>query len=461
MSYLLPRRRGDHPFRPVLFIAIGAGIGLSAAFLFFAPRVTAFSPASGEAVGSYAAVEISFSVPMDPECTAAHFSIDPAVEGELTIEGDSLRFAPKDPWPSGGGVRAALQAGACSTRGLPLLGGVSWTFTPTLLRLAFLPSGGTSGSLMGVPADGGEPSILARAPEPIQDYDLSQRGDFAVFSTGPLNQPGKLWRTRLDGGEAELLLDCGSDSCSEPALSPDGFLVAYVRKPAAAGVENFSSPYIELLTLSDGRTRRISSPGHVAGNPTWSGQGWLSYFDGSRPAIVVDDLAGGQTVIPNYTGATWCWLPDGSAIIFPEIEIASGDENEESSPRLLSPLFRVELKTNRRINLSGADLLEDGSPAVSPDGLRLAFSRNFFDARWTPGKQLWIMDLEGGSLRQLSRAPDYSYSAIRWSPDGSLLVCMLFHETAPEDPPEIWRLGADGSDPRRLVVGGFLPKWLP
>jgi hypothetical protein len=38
---------------------------------------------------------------------------------------------------------------------------------------------------------------------------------------------------------------------------------------------------------------------------------------------------------------------------------------------------------------------------------------------------------------------------------------MRFHETSPTDPPEIWRIGADGLNPVRISVGGFLPEWLP
>ncbi len=48
----------------------------------------------------------------------------------------------------------------------------------------------------------------------------------------------------------------------------------------------------------------------------------------------------------------------------------------------------VTVKTNDRRNLSGEDQVEDYSPAVSPDGTQLAFARDYFDARWTPGRQL-------------------------------------------------------------------------
>ncbi len=464
MSYLYPKRRGLNLIAVIALAILGAGIGLAAAFLSFAPRVTAVSPAGNLRTGLYAAIEIRFSTPMQAACTADHFSVDPAVDGELEIEGETLRFTPRNPWPAGGSVRAAIRAGACSARGLPLLAGRSWAFTPSLVRVAYIPSGASTGRLMGIDAGGGDPQTLALTAPPVQDFDISRRGDIAVLSTGAYNRPGQLWLSHLDGEAARLLLDCGPDSCRDPLISPDGSRVAYVRKGIGGGPDDPEHPlesFIEMLTIADGRTRIVSIAGNTSDNPAWSAQGWLSYYDGTRQVIVIDDLAGGQTAVPNTTGAAWDWLPDGSAIIFPEISVEAEGPDEETAPRIFSHLFRVDVKTNLRANISGADLLEDGSPAVSPDGRWLAFSRNFFDNRWTPGKQLWVMDLGTGAQRQITRSPDYTHASIHWSPDGAQLVFMLFHETAPGDPPEIWCLNADGSDPRRLVVGGFLPKWLP
>ncbi len=464
MSYLYPKKRSPNLFFAVSLAVLGAGMGLAAAFLLFAPRVIAVTPAENGRTGMYAAIEIRFSTPMRAECTADHFTVEPAVEGDLVIAGGTLRFTPHSPWPAGSSVRATILAGACGARGLPLLTGRSWTFSPSLVRIAYIPHGESAGRLMGIAADGGDPETLAQTPAPVQDFDISRRGDFAVLSTGAFDRPGRLWLSLLDGEPARLLLDCGADACSDPVISPDGLQVAYVRRSTGAGPQGAAhplEPFIELLTVASGQTRRISIAGNPSGNPSWSAQGWLSYYDGTRQAIIIDDLAGGQTVVPNTTGAAWDWLPDGSAVIFPEILMEGEVTDRKAAPRIYSQLYRVDVKTNERDNLSGADLLEDGSPAVSPDGRRLAFSRNFFDSRWTPGKQLWVMDLDLGTKRQLTQAPDYSHSSIHWSPDGTRLVYMLFHETVPADPPEIWCLNADGSDPRRLVVGGSLPQWLP
>jgi Tol biopolymer transport system component len=464
MSYLYPKRNSLPLFQIIVLGMLGIAAGLTAALLYFAPRLVAAAPAENGRTGSFAAIEIQFSAPMKADCTADHFSVDPAVDGDLVIEGGTLRFTPKRPWPAGSSVHVTILAGACSERGLPLLAGRSWSFTASRARIAYIPSGDTGYRLMGIAADGGEPEVLAEVASPVQDFDLSRRGDFAVLSTGAGSEPDKLWLARLDGGSAQLLLDCGADACSDPAISPDGLSVAYIRRSAGANPDPSTAPaqpFVELLTIMGGQTRMISIPGNAAGNPSWSAQGWLSYYDGTRQVILIADLTGGQTAIPNQSGAAWAWLPDGSAIIFPELFVDLVGETEGTSSNVYSLLFQVEVETNRRANLSGDGVVEDGSPAVSPNGDWLAFSRNFFDLRWTPGRQLWIMDLENGTQRQISQAPDYAHSSIHWSPDGAQLVYMMFHETVPGDPPEIWCANADGSDPRRLVTGGFLPKWLP
>jgi len=461
MSYLYPRRRGTNPAAVILLIAAGVAAGLGAAFLAFSPRIVSLSPEADARTGSYAAVEIRFSSPMGEGCTADHFSISPAVEGALTVEGSTLRFAPGEPWPAGSNVVVTIRSGACGGRGLPLLAGRSWSFTPTLVRVAYVPIDASAGRLMGIAADGGEPEVLATSDSPIRNFDVSPRGDFAVFSTAPSAGPGGLWITRLDGGPAESLLDCGEDSCRDPAVSPDGSRVAFVREQLPS--QSAHPPQVQLLDIAGGGVRTVSQAGNAAGNPAWTAQGWLSYYDATRLVTVVDDLAGGRTVVPNPAGNSWSFLPDGSSLILPEILVEEEvvEETDRTSPRIFSRLIRVELKSNRRTNLSGEDLLEDLFPAVSPDGRFVAFARNFFDDRWTPGSQLWIMDLEDLTARQISLAPDYSHSSIHWSRDGSRLVYMLFHETVPSDPPEIWIVDADGANPRRLVVGGFLPQWLP
>jgi Tol biopolymer transport system component len=447
--------------------ALGFLVGWVAVFGYFSPRIEAALPAAGAHTGSYAAIEIEFSAPMDPACTKSHFNLEPAAEGDLTVQGKVLRFVPKNPWASGAAVKATVRSGACGLNRLPLILGFSRSFVPSPYRVAFLSAGDPT-RLMVVPPDGGTPAELIHADEPIQDFQISPRGDLLVYSIGTDSGAGKIWLDRLEQGAPELLADCTPDACSAAAISPDGSMVAYERaalETQASGSIQPANPFIELFDVATRQTRIVSPSGHVASNPIWAPTGWLSYFDADRQAVVVDDLAGGTTLIPNANGADWVWLPDGTGLIFPEISPdtapSSAAPTNSESLRIFSQLILVTVKTNDRRNLSGEDQVEDYSPAISPDGAQLAFARNYFDARWTPGRQMWILNLKDASLRQLTQSSDYGVSSIHWSSDGARLIYMRFHETNPSDPPEIWSVNPDGSGAQLLAAGGYLPQWLP
>jgi Tol biopolymer transport system component len=120
------------------------------------------------------------------------------------------------------------------------------------------------------------------------------------------------------------------------------------------------------------------------------------------------------------------------------------------------------LKDGVARDLSQGPVVEDTSPAFSPDGSLIAFARKFLDAaRWTPGRQIWIMGANGEDPHPVSDTPFYNYSAFAWRPDGKQLAYIRFNQDSPTQPPEIWLVKADGSDPQQLVTGGFEPQWIP
>jgi len=462
MTPLFSKRR-SFSLRWFLFPVFGFLIGLAAVGVYFAPRVVSVLPAAGAQTGSYAAIEAHFSAPMDPACTASHFSIAPGAAGDLSVQGNVLRFVPKNPWPAGAAVKLTVRSGACGRNRLPLISDYSWSFVPSPYRVAYISADDPT-RLMDLLSDGGNPAALVDAAEHIQDFQISPRGDFLVYSTGSAGGSGKIWLQVLDGGTPSLLADCSPDACHAPVISPDGSMVAYERaamQSSPSGSISPGNPFIELINLGNTQSRIVSPSGHIASNPVWAPSGWLSYFDADRQAIVVDDLLGGATLVPNATGENWVWLPDGSGVVFPEIFPEQGETLGGRSPRIFSHLILVTVKTNARRDLSGEMQIEDYSPAVSPDGPWLALARDYFDTRWTPGRQLWIMEWKDSSFQQLTQSPDYGVSSIHWSSDGARLVFMRFHETNPSDPPEIWIMNADGSNAHSLVTGGFLPQWLP
>jgi Tol biopolymer transport system component len=106
--------------------------------------------------------------------------------------------------------------------------------------------------------------------------------------------------------------------------------------------------------------------------------------------------------------------------------------------------------------------LEDADPVYSPDGSHIAFARKYLDlARWTPGRQLWVIAADGTQARPLTDEPLYTHYDFAWSPDGEQIAYVRFHQTVLTLPPELWIIQTDGSDPLQLVIGGYAPQWAP
>ena len=65
-------------------------------------------------------------------------------------------------------------------------------------------------------------------------------------------------------------------------------------------------------------------------------------------------------------------------------------------------------------------LWDDVSPALSPDGTRVAFASNR-DGAW----DLYILDIQSGEITRVTNSPDYE-SAPSWSPDNQWLACEIY-----------------------------------
>ena len=83
----------------------------------------------------------------------------------------------------------------------------------------------------------------------------------------------------------------------------------------------------------------------------------------------------------------------------------------------------------------------DTEPSWSPNGRQIAFvsDRN-------GSAHIFVMDAEGASIRQLTAGGMHTQP--RWSPRGDVIAY-----TARQSTHDLWVIGADGSNPRRLTAG--------
>ncbi len=446
-----------------LLLALAVPALLIAGYFQAAPRVLAVRPAPGEGpIPAYARLQLAFSRPMAPETVAASLQIDPPVSGQLSWEGASLSFTPDQPWPGGVTVTLRLAPGArAELLGLPLLGETAWSFKVENPQLVYLWPNDSPAELYILDPETGAVRQLTSTTHGVQDYSPSADGTRLFFSAFRGAGGSDLYALdRLERVQSRLL-DCSPDSCSSPQVSPDGALLAYQRLILGAG--GAETAEIRLLPL-DGSTvsariiARLAEPTAVL---AWSPGGALLYHDPGENAFILRDPAtGDEKRFPNLAGASGSWAPGGEAYLAPEIDDSpSGTAAPLAQP---SRIQQLDPSSGQVRDLLPGDDTENADPVFSPDGSMVAFARRYLDAlRWTPGRQLWLMEPDGRAIRPLTDEPPFTHTDFTWRPDGRLLAYTRFNQVALTEPPELWMTDPEGESPVRLVIGGYDPQWIP
>jgi TolB protein len=474
-------------------LLLGGLLGVGAWYLLSRPRLLeVFPPPGAASIQGQTPLRLAFSQPMQPESVNSRLTTRPARSGVFTWEGNTLIFTPDQPWPSGQTVAVRLAAGSRTDGAisLHLQEETSWEFSVRRPRLAYLwPAQGLA-NLFTLDPVTTEASQLTDSRFGILDFSLAAGGESIYLSEGNTSGGSDLLRMRWDQSagawdRAEVLLACPQAFCRSPRPSPDQVFLAYERNPLPGAAQSLF-PQVYLLELQvPGQSpttapapRPAGDPGHITRLPFWSSKGILSFYDvQSKAYIFLDPRSEEITAIPNDTGETGVWSPDGNLFIAPEILFPASDSGGGASEGSASEgsaseggaedlpashLFAFNLSSRKTIDLSHAPTLEDVSPAFAPDGQLLAFARKYLDpARWTPGRQIWLMRLDGSQARPLTHDPYTSHSSFAWSPDSTLLAYQRFNQEAPTEPVELWLMDADGGRATRLAIGAFAPQWIP
>lgn len=253
----------------------------------------------------------------------------------------------------------------------------------------------------------------------------------------------------------------------EPAVSPDGTRVAFLRYEYEDGTHDLYSVGMDGAGLEN----LTDDPSVREGAPAWSPDGSKIAFLSQGGLYAMDPdgsdrrrLADVQDSAGDHEGAP-AWSPDGTRIAFDDVRDGNRD------------IFAVDADGSGILRLT-EDPASDDSPDWSPDGTKLAFSSSR-DRSTDPGSlrsAVYTMNADGSEERKIitdttalheDELVEADYEPA-WSPDGNKIAFTRITEHGIPDYPysatAIHTMNEDGSElsgPYRTARYSNGPSWQP
>jgi len=261
-----------------------------------------------------------------------------------------------------------------------------------------------------------------------------------VISPNPL-RPAAEYIAPFSGGEDRITVSVynRSENRNLPQQSVSllvlGDGLAYVESPASgAMLRNDDNGLIKVQGIQGPGAASQARQVALGRQPAISPDGRLlayTHFPGDGSSqIRVQDVAGNVTILTGSGGSfnrDPSWAPIGNDL---NQELAfSSDRVSQSREEIRHA--RGEAFNIWRVSAQGQDMKQvastpgdDKNPTWSPDGKVLVYSSNFSQGQVHNASNLWRLELDSGKLLQLTyeSAPDKGAYEPRFSPDGQRLV---------------------------------------
>jgi len=327
----------------------------------------------------------------------------------------------------------------------------------------------------------------------VQQADISPDGKYVAYVRGLAGQQS-VWLKQLATDSDVQIATLGDDTCAGLAFSPDGDYVYFVREPPQKpSGDLYQVPFL-------GGTPRKMLAG-ISGPPAFSSGGQRIAFvriTAGESSLVTTSLDGsGERVLASYKepeeidSGRVAWSTDGKtlaiALYTPQLKLATiSAEGGKARPASGVPWYAVAdltwLPGSRHLFVAGNPQVGSGSYATSQlyevsleggevrqithglssykkvrastDGKTLLALQEQILATLqvaTPGKESESRTLSAGNQ-------DHDgYEGLAWTPDGKIIYLSVHSGRV-----DIWEVGADGSNPRRLTnndayAGLFMP----
>lgn len=288
------------------------------------------------------------------------------------------------------------------------------------------------------------------SPPPLRNINPAIPGMIVFYSERDGNS--EIYTMNSDGSNQQRLTYNTAQDFS-PAFSPDGNSIAFVsdRDDSRSGFCSPNCNYnLYVMNMDGSNVRRVTNLPGAEWDPDWSPDGEFIAFTGGgigfkEPGIYQVNLESGQLqpiLVDEFDNEASDWSPDGKQIAF------SSDRDGNLDIYIMNP----DASHIQKIADTG---MNDYWPDWSPDGQQLTF----FAANLPLTKQdVFIVDIDGNDLVNLTNTPEIVDEDPVWTPDGRQIV----FQSDRDGNYEIYVMNSDGSQPYNLSRNSgqdYWPDW--
>ncbi len=429
---------------------------------------------------------------LNPDAQLAHIEVVPLgfrgfqATPAFSPDGALVAFRQSD-GVNNSGIYAAVVGGEKSLQLTSDPGDCCPTSSPDGRQIAFTRYSGKSVSIYTVPAPGG---AVHRVYDGLASMGAglswSPNGQFLAFSESSADNPTRaaIGLLSLADSSINALTSPPAGSLDhEPAYSPDGNQIAFIRS-TVAGVSND----VFVMPSKGGEARRVTFDNRpIMGPPTWTTDGREIVFSSDRSATMglwrVSAAGGALRPVAGPVGeAKWPSIPARGNILVYEQILSKFDiwrlDLRDSTHDARPPSALVSERVTRcgRNSRRTAKRWRSSSTAWAFGISRHATSTTRIcdqvtslhgtagRARWSPSwrsiafefhpkerSEIYVVEVPGGLPHLVPTIPGADNLSPSWSRDGKWLY---FASKFGNDPFQLWKIPVQGGSPTRLTRNG-------
>jgi len=273
----------------------------------------------------------------------------------------------------------------------------------------------------------------------ISDPRLSPDGKLVAYVVTTIDQKqnrrhSSIWMTAADGSRAPWQFTTAPQTSNSPRWSPDGQTLAFISSRASAdSPATDTKPQVWALSMSGGEAHRITNLKNGANNFQWSPDAKrIACLSRTGPS---DNRAESKdrSDVRHYSHTSYKFNDTGWF-----------DDRR-------SHIWIVDAKTGAAKQITSGEDWNDTDPQWSPDATKIAFVSNRTGKEFEENRNVsvWVISADGGPLTRISDHEEGDTSP-RWSPDGKTIA--FVGRVREEEHPKIWLTSATGGVPSTLAA---------